>query len=140
MSKLALKNSLNRLRKLGHAPDGMVKPKGRSFRSGFQRSVGAMVFAFIYFVIASQLLDNGDASSNNDGIFILLFFALITASLGAFFAPRISAYIYSRSMVGRRHQADKSRRTVSSSSRSRSSGKRAPPELNKSPSQRQPEQ
>ncbi len=83
MSKLALKNSLNRLRKLGHAPDGMVKPKGRSFRSGFQRSVGAMVFAFIYFVIASQLLDNGDASSNNDGIFILLFFALITASLGA---------------------------------------------------------
>ncbi|MDH6525560.1 hypothetical protein [Polynucleobacter sphagniphilus] len=115
MSKVTLRSCFHRLRELGQAPSGQSGPRGRAYRSGFQRSLGAMGFLFIYFLLSYQSLEGGQASSDNLGIFVLLFFAVIAAALGAFFAPRIAAVIYLNSLAARRHQAGKSHPRPSSS-------------------------
>jgi len=108
VSKLALQNLYKRLCELGDVPAGAVRSKNRTYRTGFQRSMGAIFFLFIFFAIASRKLAGVRASSNNTGIYILIMLGVIVAALGAFFAPRIAAYLYSHSVAGRRHQASKS--------------------------------
>jgi len=126
MSKVTLRNCFNRLRDLGQAPSSREKAKGRSYRNGFKRSMGSLAFLFVFFILAAQMLDSGEASTDNHGIFLLLFFAALAAALGAFFAPRIYAFFYSHSLAGRRHQAGKSR-TKTSSTSTRTSSKDALP-------------
>ena len=123
VSKLALQNLYKRLCELGNVPSGAVRSKNRTYRTGFQRSMGAIFFLFIFFAIASRKLAGVRASSNNNGIYVLIILGVMVAALGAFFAPRIAAYLYSHSVAGRRHQASKSlhrshRRTQHSASSS----------------------
>ena len=108
MSKVTLRQCLSRLRELGDAPRGSVSRGGRTYRSGFKRAMGAVAFIFIYFLLASQVLGDGQASSDNTGIFVLLLFALLAGVAGAFFAPRINAFFYARTVQGRRHHSSKS--------------------------------
>jgi len=72
---------------------------------------------FAYFALSSQSL-MGDVSADNSGIFKLLFWAAIAAGLGAFFAPRIAAMIFSFTLSGRRAKVERSKTRSSSSFRS----------------------
>ena len=120
MFSVIIRNCWNRLCELGQAPARSSRSSssnGKPFRSGFQRSVGAVVFMFAYFALSSQSL-MGDVSADNSGIFKLLFWAAIAAGLGAFFAPRIAAMMFSFTLSGRRAKAERSKTRSSSSFRS----------------------
>ena len=126
VSKIVLQTLWKRLCELGDIPAGAVRSKNRTYRTGFQRSMGAIFFLFVYFALASRKLAGVRASSNNNGIYKLIILGAIVAALGAFFAPRIAAYMYSHSVAGRRQQASKSlhqsrRRSRQSSGSERSS-------------------
>ena len=127
MFKIKLRHYWNRFCELGNAPSSSPSSKRNSFRSGFQRSVWAFIFLFGYLVLASKRLYGAKASMNNNGIYLLLLFGMIAAGMGAFFAPRISAFIHSQSLSGRREKSSKSRQSSRSQSgrrhhRERSSG------------------
>jgi len=121
MLNLTLKNSWKRLCELGQAPQRSSSSRhsssgSRSYRTGFQRAIGAIFFMFIYLAMASQSLA-GDTSSGNTGILSLLFYSAVAAGVGAFFAPRMAALFFSLTLTGRRARADK---RVSSSASSKS--------------------
>ena len=107
MLKKTLEDCWRSLCELGNPPANMRPSKNHAYRSGFQRSIGAIFFLFVYFAFASRKLTGVKASSNNNGIYILLFFGVIVAGLGAFFAPRIAAHLYFHSLSGRRYRASK---------------------------------
>lgn len=116
MFNVKLRNYWKRFCDLGNAPRGTSSSKRNAFRSSFQRSVWAFVFLFGYLVLASKRLYGAKASMNNNGIYMLLLFGMIAAGVGAFFAPRISAFIHSQSLSGRREKASKSRQASRSGS------------------------
>ncbi len=115
MLKVTLRSCFNRLRELGQPPPSRSKSK-RAYRTGFQRSTGAIAFVSAYFAMAYFMLDPDSGSEDNLGVWTLLFFAVIVAALGAFFAPRMAAFIFDNSIEGRRRQASRTHPSTPASS------------------------
>jgi len=127
---MILRQTWKGLCNLSHAPSGAPKA-AQSYRTGFARACWAVGGLFIYFLIHFLVLSgSGEGSVDNNGIYLLLMGATIAAGIGAFFAPRINAYLYQFTPQGRRRIKAKKQLSLkkgvnsSSSSRSSRSGQR----------------
>ena len=124
MIKIILRQTWKGILNLSQAPSSSTK-KGKSYRTGFARASWAVGAMFVYFLMHYMLLSGSEeGSEDNNGIYLLLLGALIAAGIGAFFAPRINAYLYQYTPQGRRNAKAKkqlsSKKGTSSSSASRS--------------------
>ena len=92
---------------LSQAPSN-GKSSSKSYRTGFARASWAVGGVFVYFSCHYFLLSGSEeGSEDNNGIYLLLIGAFIAAGIGAFFAPRINAYLYRYTPQGRRSARSK---------------------------------
>ena len=109
--------------KLGNPKPIHSDTNRRAYRTSTYRYFWGLSGLFVYFLLAAYVLGgDGSGSSDNSGIFILIFGALFFGSLGAFFAPRLNEALERLLPSGRRSQEDQLRKKSKSSS-SRSSGR-----------------
>lgn len=111
------------LLKLGKSRVVRSDSNRRAYRTVYYRYFWGLSFLSLYFLFGAYILGgDGSGSSDNGGIFKLLFGALITGGLGAFFAPRLNESLEKLLPSGRRNQEDlKQRRSSGRSSSSRHS-------------------
>jgi len=119
---MILRQTWKGLMNLSQAPSN-GKTSSKSYRTGFARASWAVGGVFIYFSVHYILLNGSEeGSEDNDGIYLLLIGALIAAGIGAFFAPRINAYLYRYTPQGRR--SARSKKQLSSAKTKSESDKR----------------
>ena len=119
---MILRQTWKGLMNLSQAPSN-GKSSSKSYRTGFARACWAVGGVFIYFSCHYVLLSGSEeGSEDNNGIYLLLIGALIAAGIGAFFAPRINAYLYRYTPQGRR--SARSKKQLSSAKAKSESDKR----------------
>jgi len=115
---------LKKLLELGKAKPSHSDVKKRAYRTSSQRFFWGLAGIFAYFLMGVYLLGGGSGSSDNSGIFSLIFGAIIVGGLVAFLAPRLNDGIERLLPSGRRKQEDlkkkQARRSPSSQRSSRS--------------------
>lgn len=113
---------LKRLWELGNPRTRQQESKGRAYRTVTYRYFWSLTGVFVYFFLCAYLLGgDGSGSSDNSGILSLIAGAIITASAGAFFAPRLNEAVERLLPSGRRKKEETIKRRPHES-RSRSSG------------------
>jgi hypothetical protein len=131
---MILRQTWKGLMNLSQAPSN-GKTNSKSYRTGFARACWAIGGVFIYFSYHYFLLsESEEGSEDNNGIYLLLIGALIAAGIGAFFAPRINAYLYRYTPQGRR--SARSKKQLSSAKSKSQSDKRRDTSSEKSISRR----
>jgi hypothetical protein len=99
---------LKNLLALGQAKRRSSDTGKRAYRTTFYRYMWALVFIFIYLLLMAYGLNNDSGSSDNSGIYKLIIGAVISASLGAFFAPRLNERLEMLTPSGRRSKQEQS--------------------------------
>ena len=128
-AKRPLPTWLKSLMELGKPRVSHSDTNRRAYRTVYYRYFWGLSFLSLYFLLGAYILGgDGSGSTDNGGIFKLLFGALLAGVLGAFFAPRLNESLEKLLPSGRRNQEDLKRRHSSgrsSSSRHSRSGHRS---------------
>jgi hypothetical protein len=119
-AKRPLPTWLKSLMELGKPRVSHSDTNRRAYRTVYYRYFWGLSFLSLYFLLGAYILGgDGSGSTDNGGIFKLLFGALLAGVLGAFFAPRLNESLEKLLPSGRRNQEDLKR--CHSSGRSSSS-------------------